>query len=391
MGGAGGAGSNEEDDGADCAVSSLPDSASLMTLSKAPDPFKRLDGTRVATKADWRCRREELKRLAEKFVFGVKPPKPESVSGTVSNTNITVNVTDHGKTTKFTASIKLPTGGSAPYPAVVVFGGGSFGSPLDSGVVDSEGIAIINYDQYAVGKETGKRTPKTGAFYDVYGTESTTGFLQAWGWGVSRIIDVLEQADGKILKADAIGVTGCSRLGKGAFVAGVFDQRVALTMPVESGTAGVPLWRGIATYGGQSLQSGYDEQPWFGDAFGEFTKNPTKLPVDTHELVAMIAPRGLFIMENPGNAHLAAKAGHAAALLGAEAYRALGAGDNITYWSDVANTTHCAQRPEWVAPLKSNIQKFLKRTGNDPGVIKAASSVSAELSDWQDWETPTLK
>lgn len=390
-GGSGAPAATGEDEGANCTISGLPDSGSLSTISKAPDPFKKLDGTRVSTKAEWRCRREEIKQLAERFAYGVKPPKPETISGTVSSSSITVNVTDHGKSTKFTVTIKLPTGGSAPYPAIIVYGGASFGSPMDSGVINSEGVALINYDQYAVGKETGQRTPKTGAFYDVYGNASTTGFLQAWGWGVSRILDVIEQSDGKILRADAIGVTGCSRLGKGAIVAGAFDQRIALTMPVESGTAGVPLWRGVASYGGQSLQSAYDEQPWFGDAFGDFTKNPTKAPLDTHELLAMVAPRGLFIMENPGNAHLAAKAGHAAALLGAEAYKSLGAGDNITYWSDVASTAHCSQRPEWVAPLKSNIEKFLKKTGNDPGVFKAAASVTAKLADWQDWETPVLK
>ena len=42
----------------------------------------------------------------------------------------------------------------------------------------------------------------------------------AWAWGVSRIIDVIEQSDGSILRADATGVTGCSRFGKGAFVVG---------------------------------------------------------------------------------------------------------------------------------------------------------------------------
>ena len=66
----------------------------------------------------------------------------------------------------------------------------------------------------------------------------------AWAWGVSRIIDVIEQSGGSILKADAIGVTGCSRFGKGAFVIGAFDQRIALTMPIESGSAGVPIFRG---------------------------------------------------------------------------------------------------------------------------------------------------
>ena len=63
---------------------------------------------------------------------------------------------------------------------------------------------------------------------------------------------VIEQAGGSILNADATGVTGCSRFGKGAFVAGAFDQRIALTMPIESGSAGVPIFRGIPGEGAQS-------------------------------------------------------------------------------------------------------------------------------------------
>jgi len=47
-------------------------------------------------------------------------------------------------------------------------------------------------------------------------------------------------------------------------------------------------------------------------------------------------------------------------------------------------------QPMVVAPLRSNIQKFLKKTGNDPGSIKAAASTTAKLSDWSDWTTPTL-
>src|SRR5689334_24176453 len=81
-----------EDEGAGCAVPALPDAGSLPTNAKLPDPFKRLDGTRITTTADWTCRREEIKKLSEKFVYGEKPGKPQTVSGTVSSTNITVNV-----------------------------------------------------------------------------------------------------------------------------------------------------------------------------------------------------------------------------------------------------------------------------------------------------------
>jgi hypothetical protein len=312
------------------------------------------------------------------------------VTGTVSKTSITVKVTDNGKTTTFSAGIVAPTSGSAPYPAIIILGGAAFGAPLDSAVINSEGVAKINYDQYVVGKEGTGRANKQGAFYDLYGSTSTTGLLMAWSWGVSRIMDVLEQSDGSVIKVDGVGVTGCSRLGKGAFTAGVFDQRIALTMPIEAGTGGEASWRGIATYGGQSLTSAYTEQPWFGDAFSPFTTGPTKAPLDTHELVAMVAPRGLYVMDNPYMTSLGAKPSHAANLAGLEVYKALGAGENLTYVSDEAGSAHCSLRPEWSAPLRSNIQKFLKKTGNDPGVIRPAASATAKLSDWMDWTTPTL-
>src|SRR4029079_1688059 len=103
---------------------------------------------------------------------------------------------------------------------------------------------------------------------------------------------------------------------------GVFDQRIALTMPIESGSAGVPILRGIPGEGAQSLSSAYGEQPWLGDSFGSFTSSPTKLPVDTHEMVAMVAPRGLFIMDNPHIANLGPKSASQAATRRAQDNRA---------------------------------------------------------------------
>jgi hypothetical protein len=371
-----------EDEGADCAVS-LP--GSLPANSKLPDPFKKLDGARIAAKSDWRCRREEIKKLAERYVYGEKPAKPATVTGTVSSTNITVNASSNGKSSSFSASVQLPSG-TGPFPAVVVLGG----LGADTAAIRAAGAAVINYDPYAVGKEGTPRNNKQGAFYSIYGSSSSTGLLMAWAWGVSRIIDVIEQSGGNILRADATGVTGCSRFGKGAFVVGVFDQRIALTMPIESGSAGVPIFRGIPGEGAQSLSSAYGEQPWLGDAFGSFTGNPNTLPVDTHEMVAMVAPRGLFIMDNPHIANLGPRSGSVAALGGAEVYKALGAGDNITYWSDIQDGNHCANRPEWRTPLQQNIQKFLLKTGNAAGAMRISSKAAGNLSEWRDWQTPTL-
>jgi hypothetical protein len=372
-----------EDEGADCAVT-LPGSSTAN--SKLPDPFKRLNGTRISTTSDWRCRREEIKKQAEQTIYGEKPGKPQSVTGTVSATSITVNVTHNGRSSSFSAGVSLPSG-TGPFPAVFVVGG--FGA--DTATIRAAGAAVINYDPLAVGREGTPRNNKQGAFYSIYGATSSSGLLVAWAWGVSRLIDVIEQSGGSILRPDATAVTGCSRYGKGAFVIGAFDQRIALTMPIESGSAGAPILRGIpGESGAQPLSSAFGEQPWLGDAFGSFTGNPTTLPVDTHETVAMVAPRGLFIMENPHIAWLAARSGSVAALAGAEVYKALGAGDNITYWSDIQDGTHCAVRPEWRTPLQQNIQKFLLKTGNAAGTIRISSSAMGNLADWKDWQTPTL-
>jgi hypothetical protein len=372
-----------EDEGADCPVS-LP--GSLSANAKLPDPFKRIDGTRISKTSDWRCRREEVSKLAQRYVYGTKPGKPAGVTGTVTRTSITVKVSDGGKSSSFSASVSLPSG-TGPFPAVLVYGG----LGADTATIRGAGVATISYDPYQVGKEGTARNNKQGAFYSIYGSGSSTGLEMAWAWGVSRIIDVIAQSGGSILKADAAGVTGCSRFGKGAFVAGAFDQRIALTMPIESGTAGVPIFRGIpGESGAQSLSSGYNEQPWLGDAFGSFTGDPARLPVDTHEMVAMVAPRGLFIMENPHINHLAARSGSVAALGGAEVYKALGAGAGISYWSDVQSGAHCSVRPEWKAPLQQSLRVFLLKNGNPPGVFRISGKKAGNLASWRDWTTPAL-
>ncbi|MET9443038.1 cellulose binding domain-containing protein [Streptomyces sp. NPDC006610] len=371
-----------EDDGADCAVSS----GSPAANSKLPDPFTRMNGTRITSTSDWRCRRAEIRELAERSVYGQKPAKPGSVTGTVSRTGITVNVSDQGRSASFSATVDLPSG-TGPFPAVVVLGG----LGADTATIKASGAAVVSFDPTTVGREGTPRSNKQGAFYSIYGASSSTGLLMAWSWGVSRIIDVIEQSGGGILRADATGVTGCSRYGKGAFVAGAFDQRIALTMPIESGSGGTNIFRGVpGESGAQPLSSAYSEQPWLGDAFGSYTGNPAGLPVDTHQIVAMVAPRGLLVMENPHIEWLGARSGSVAALGGAEVYKALGAGSNISYWSDVQDGTHCAVRPEWRTPLQQSIGKFLRQTGSAPGVFRVAPSKSGSLSQWRDWTTPTL-
>src|SRR5690606_9721277 len=82
-----------------------------------------------------------------------------------------------------------------------------------------------------------------GLFYELYGKEHPASSMMAWAWGVSRVIDALASTPAARIDAARIAVSGCSRNGKGALVVGAFDERIALTVPQESGAGGSASWR----------------------------------------------------------------------------------------------------------------------------------------------------
>jgi len=373
-----------EDDGIDCATAPV----AATPQAGLPDPFARPDGTRVATRADWRCQRQQTLRALEQQVYGWKGPAPDSVTGIVLPDRIEVTVAWHGRRETFSAALHLPPG-PGPHPAMVVVGGVA---GVDHALLEREGVARIDYPNTDVGAETGTGRTKEGAFFRLYGDEvAASGTLMAWAWGVSRIIDVIAASDQALLRADAVAVTGCSRYGKGALAAGAFDQRVALTIPIESGAGGAPLWRGVARGdGAQPPQSAFGEQPWLGDAFGAFADSVDRLATDQHQVLGLVAPRGLLVLDNPHVDWLGARYGHASALAGAEVYKALGAAGNIGYLSRVQDPKHCAWRPEWDAATHDAIRRHL--LGDEAGDLRFdAAADGAGTGIARDWDTPLLR
>lgn len=362
----GGSGSGKltgvENPGADCTVPALPSEGSLTANPKLPDPFKKMDGTAMTSKAEWVCRREEILRQAEEFIYGEKPRTPASaVSGSVTESRITVSVTDGGGSGMFNATVTLPSSGQAPYPALVTYG--SVAAQLRNEMT-SRGVAIIAYPDMSVASES-----RSGAFYNVYNNHPA-GILMGQAWGVSRMIDVIEKNPG-IIDPTKIAVTGCSRWGKGAFVAGVFDARIALTIPVESGVGGTPALRLISvldTYNGREWPyHAISYVPWYSpQKLGQFTNanndagdNTDRLPVDMHEMMALVAPRGLYIVDNPSTNYngLNRNAAYATAGVGEKIFEALGVPDSFTYVG--ASGGHCQWRDAYTGPLVGNIEKFL--------------------------------
>lgn len=132
-----------ENTGADCEVPALPEPQALTAIPQLPDPFVRIDGTRITKVSEWRCRRQEIHAQAEKYVYGEKP-KPDAVTGTVTETKITVHVEAEGKAIDFGADVVLPKTGSPPYPALINVGAkGGFGSlTLGESRILEQGVAV---------------------------------------------------------------------------------------------------------------------------------------------------------------------------------------------------------------------------------------------------------
>ena len=200
-----------------------------------PDPFLGLNGERITSKSQWQCRREEIRQLSETFLYGKKPGKPESVTGTVSNTSITVDVQGPASSASFSATVTMPAGATGPVPAY--HRPGQLVRTFQPTISD-EGVAFIQLRLYRRWRRNHQQSQDRGV---LHGDPQSPGHghVDRVGMGREPHLDVIEASGSQIIDPRAIGVTGCSRNGKGAFIAGAFDERVALTIPLESGMSGV--------------------------------------------------------------------------------------------------------------------------------------------------------
>ena len=143
------------------------------------------------------------------------------------------------------------------------------------------------------------------------------GALAAWAWGYDRVIAYLVTLHS--IDQAHIAVTGHSRGGKTVLLAGATDERIALTAPNNSGCGGAGCYR---------------HQALFEPGFGQFIGKIDRLPIDQHEVKALVAPRALLSTEGLGDQWANPEGAQVSYLAAAEVYTFLGAGDKIGIYFD---------------------------------------------------------
>lgn len=356
-----------------------------VSNTKLPDPFVFADGTKVTTKDQWSCRQDEILNAMEQYELGVFPGPPETLTATMSGTTLNINVGANGKTASFSVSIRKGSGAS-PQAAMIGIGGASI--PVDGQ------IASITFGNDAFAQQNGQGSRGQGTFYNLFGSDHSAGALTAWAWGVGRVVDALEKLGPETTGIDTarLGVTGCSRNGKGAFVVGALEERIALTIPQESGSGGAACWRisDSEKAKGANIQTASQivgENVWFSPRFNAHTSKTNTLPFDHHELAGLVAPRGLYVAENnidwlgPVSTTGCMKAGRLI-------YKALGVPENFGF-SLVGGHGHCQFPSSQNSEISQYINYFLLKGTTKPENIER-SDVNVNVADYADWTPPTL-
>ncbi|KAF9466044.1 hypothetical protein BDZ94DRAFT_239945 [Collybia nuda] len=359
----------------------------LAANSKLPDPFTFTSGARVTTKADWACRRAEILQLFQRYELGTFPPKPQSVTSSLSGNTLSITASEAGKSITFSVSISRPSG-TGPFPAIIAYGGMSIPTP--------SGVAVITFNNNDIAAQDGGGSRGQGKFFTLYGSGHSAGALTAWAWGVSRIIDALEQTPSANINTQRIGVTGCSRNGKGALVAGALDSRIALTIPQESGSGGAGCWRisdamlrgGINT---QTASQIVGENVWLSPLFNQYTNQVNNLPFDHHLLSALVAPRGLLVIDNTSIDWLGPQSVWGCQKTANKVWQALGVADGMGV-SQIGNHNHCAFPSSQQGDLDAFVNKFLKGQSANTNVMRTdgANNVGFVEANWVSWTVPTL-
>jgi hypothetical protein len=289
-----------------------------------PDPLVFKDGSQVTAAQQWGRRRLEILEDFDREVYGRVPRETPGVSWEVSSTAtgdeggvpvVTKQLVGHVDNSSYplvTVDIQLtlttPADAAGPVPVIMEF---SFGRPPR---VPPPGVPVDRgptWQQQVLAKGWGYAILVPASIQADNGAGLTRGIiglvnkgqprrpddwgaLRAWAWGASRALDYFETD--KDVDATQVGIEGLSRYGKAAIVTMAYDPRFAIAFVASSGAGGAKLHR---RHFGEQVENvaGSGEYHWMAGNYIKYAGplTPNDLPVDSHQLVALCAPRPVFI------------------------------------------------------------------------------------------------
>jgi hypothetical protein len=303
-----------------------------------PDLLTFQNGSTVNADS-WLRRRQELSDAIIPHGFGGMLPEHENVDIIRrSNSNVRhwpgVRYNTYEVRTRFpgdkeislTLSLWIPPG-DGPFPVLLDCDGcwRYFNDDVITKVLARGNIAA-SVDRTEAAADNKDEYRNTG-LYRLF-PDAEFGVCLSWAWAIHRCVDALITLPD--VKADSIAVTGHSRGGKTALLAGATDERIAITNPNNSGIGGASLNR-LKMEGSEVVNSFFRSGNifWFGKEYAAHRHRDAELPYDNHYLHALVAPRGLLLTEAYED-HSANPAGtYAAALAAQKVYHMLGKKDAI--------------------------------------------------------------
>lgn len=361
----------------------LPTLENSVEIKTLPDPFAWADGSGRSTKfKDWSRHRSEIIQQMQHYELGPKPVvSKDSIEAWMDNDTLVVVVHEKGESLTLRAPIKYPEG-EGPFPAIIGIGFPTGSLPRK--IFEERNIAGIAFNFMQVMSHTQKRGEEP--INKLYPEYIAMGAYSAWPWGISRLIDGLEIV-GEAARIDLshIGITGCSFAGKMALYAGAFDERIALTIAQEPGGGGMNAWRVSETLGNVETL-GRTNRSWFLESMFQYAEeNVNRLPMDHHELAALVAPRALLVLGNPDYEWLAEESNYVSCQAARKVWQTFGIEDRMGF-SIVANHMHCMLPESQYPEVEAFVDKFLlgKQEVNT-SVTKADMFKDVDYLKWMPW------
>lgn len=360
----------------------MKDFNDLPSIPTLPDPFVFTDGSRSTEYADWERHRSEILQQLWHYELGEKPSvSRDSIQAIMNGDTLMVTVKNNGKTLSLKSQIVYPEG-DGPFPLVIGIGFPTGSLPKE--LFLNNGVAAMGFNFNEVMSHTQKRGEEP--INALYPDHTEIGAYAAWPWGISRLIDGLELvAEQTNLNLSRIGVTGCSFAGKLALYAGAMDERITLTIAQEPGGGGVNAWRVSETLGNVERVHNTN-YAWFLESMKQFgEENVSRLPIDHHQLAALVAPRALLILGNTDYEWLADESGYVSGQAARSVWESFGIAERMGF-SIEGGHPHCllplSQYPEVTAFIRSFL---LDDKTMDTNVTRAPMFDSVDWRRWTPW------